>query len=164
MTADVEHIVKTAAFPVTLAAGVPKNYRVMWIAYSPADHPTFVQVLFANPSGVSPLSVAVLETSSIEQNRALLQQASGPHTISRADHFEVGQETVLLGGHAITPAQKDAVQHAMQSDTQAQALADFQAHLARREVLAPAARMHVIEAMLRRAGIPPMCACQVLEH
>lgn len=239
MAADVERIVKSAAFTVTLPAGVPKNDRILWIAYSPADHPTFVQILFANPSGALPLSAAVLETSSIERNRALLAQAAGPHTTSRAEHFTVGPETVLLGAPALTAAQKARVQHAMQSDTPARAQADLDAHLTRLLVLAPVASIPIelaaervaprsgknvllgrwalhelpartahgeplrdprpivftnipsvngqpdyrnatvqfarpiavsaagarsIEAMLRRAGIAPDCACQVLVH
>lgn len=137
MATDVERVAKSAAFPVTLPAGVPKGYRVMWIAYSPADHPTFITVNYQTPSGAPGMGVTIIRTSSIERERALLPQSSSARTTTRGLHFEIGNETVLVQGPHLTPARSSDVERAMQSATPAQALADLKSHLTRLVVLAP---------------------------
>lgn len=136
MAADVERIVKSADFPVVMPAGVPKDYRVMWIAYSPAEHPAFISVNYQASSGAG-MGVTVMQTSGVEHNRALLQQSASARTTTNALHFEIGGETVLVQGRHVTPAQASGVERAMRSATAAQALAELETHVTRLVVLAP---------------------------
>ena len=137
MASDVERIAESAAFSVTLPEGVPEDYRVMWIAYTPADHPTFITVRYQTPSDKPGMSVTVIQTSSIERNPALLAQTPGARTTTHGHHFEVGGETVLVQGLHVTDADASAVQRAMASATRQHALADLESHLTRLVVLAP---------------------------
>lgn len=137
MASDVERIANSAAFPVTLPVGVPTNYRVVWIAYSPSEHPTLITIKYETPSGAPAMAISVVQTSSIERNRALLPPSPTPRTATHGWHFEIGSETVLVQGRHVTSAQVLNVERTMQSKTPAQALADLQAHLTPLLVLAP---------------------------
>lgn len=138
MASDVERIVKSAPFRVMLPVGVPRDYRVVWIAYSPAEHPTLITMSYQTPSGAPGMTVTIVQTSTVERNRALLAQPAAARTATQARHFQVGAETVLVQGRQMTPTQASRVERAMRSESPQKALADLGVHLTRLLVLAPA--------------------------
>lgn len=158
MASDVERIAKSAAFPVTLPAGVPKTYRVMWIAYTPAEHPTFISIMFESPSHTGGMGITLVQTSSIEPNGALRGSGSA-RTTTHGRHFQIGAETVLVQGRHVTPAQASAVERAMASNPPAQTLADLQTHLTRLLVLAP---LPSVSLELAAEGLAPKTGKNIL--
>jgi hypothetical protein len=60
MAADARAVVKRAAFPMMLPDGLPRELRVLGIAYSPIERPTLLTVQYGNGSNAWAMSVSLI--------------------------------------------------------------------------------------------------------
>lgn len=125
--ADVASIVDRASFRAVIPARIPSGMRVKWIAYSPAERPNLIQILYGRADGSITFSVALVDTSTIQTDRATL--SGGVMESKLGYHWRVGNETVLLSTANVSPALAAAMRASTQNESVAAGLDSIDANL-----------------------------------
>lgn len=100
MPGDVRTIAGNAAFRITFPVGLPLGSTMYALVYSPAERPTFLQVMYREPNNRI-IALALVESSTIGNNFRTLPAYSA--TRFRQTSWRVGAETVLVPGGVVTP-------------------------------------------------------------
>lgn len=126
MSADVRSIAARTTFPVVFPVGVPRDARVLWIAYDPPGKPNMVMINYRRLSGGPYMGVTLLDSAKLQSDRALMP--GGPSqalTTSGGTRWRIGREVVLVQSRHLSPADIERMKAAMQNATPEQSQSAF---------------------------------------
>jgi hypothetical protein len=118
--ADLRSIAASASFPVVLPVGFPAGSRMMWVAYSPADHPNIISVQYMDPASHRGMGVLIVDSDDIQESAAALPNAG--RITHAAYRWSVGKETVIVGKGLVPDARVRRLKVAMASADAASSL------------------------------------------
>lgn len=121
------HVAQTAAFPVVLPVGIPRQWRLMQVAYAPSDHPNFIDAMYRDSKTASLKQVVMVESSTVVNGLPPALPNGEAIPSGNVIHWNVGEETVILVGGG----SKDAIEAAMASTTPEASLSQNLARLPR---------------------------------
>ncbi len=117
---DLRRVTTDATFPVVLPVGISKGMHMNALVFSPADHPTFIEVMYRNSqTDARSGQFLLLDSSTLNHGAAPTLPNGEKLPAGKVTHWSVGRESVIVLG----AGQHAAMKAAMSGITPAESLA-----------------------------------------
>src|SRR5579863_1595101 len=121
--ADLRRATSDATFPVVLPVGIPKGMHMSSLFFSPADHPSFIEVRYRNAKTDARSGQFLLFDSSTVNHGEAPTLPNGENVpVGQVTHWSVGHETVIVAGARQSSEMKAAMLNTTPTESLAQTL------------------------------------------
>ncbi len=151
MAADLRKAVQHATFPVVLPVGIPRGTHIRWIAFSPAEHPSFFTLDYHSDRAHFHVGFSLFDSTAVNTGQTESPMGSAMPHLMKVDHWQIGRETVVVVKRYIARDDAARIKEAMMKASPAQSLAATESMLSRITITWLGAPQNVIDRAQRLA-------------